>query len=346
LKYENTSSSTVLDRPSLLADWLSLLVLATAFFLYVAIHANAWFWWQIPVAASTLLWVLPAACVVVVQVWRVASERSALITGIVSIVLLVSVLSKIAISCLPFVTPESSRLSLEGTQLRVLYAPTHGGLEANEGAELAAQVEEGVDVVIGARDMLLGTPRLEEFRYRKEVSGADGTALMVVARYPIDPESITSFGDGTLPSVALKFRLTDESACWVALLSLRDSREPEDFQVNRVAVRRVATVFRNTDDPVVFVTDLRTPVFTKFYSILTRYLRLKNIFTGKGIVQGVSDHMFFVPWLEQHILVRRNLPIVQSQLIPVGNGNSFMLRLETRVPAADMVPDLETDVTY
>jgi hypothetical protein len=204
--------------------------------------------------------------------------------------------------------------------LSVLDEPVAGSSAADAQREYLVQSKNDLVVVFGGSGVDIPNSR---FPFRKDFN-RHGIHFAVGTRFEWLPGTILDFGDESLPAAAIRFQLPNGKTCWVAVLSLWESGDPYSFHINRLSLRRVGTLFRNTTDAGILITDLKTPIFARYYWLLTRYGYLRNIWHGR-LFEGHGDGLLYkVPLTGRQILVNRGVVVRDASVLSLKNNSEFL----------------------
>ena len=286
--------------------------------------SNARFWWQIPVGAAAAWWfplLLLATCA---QVRRFVRRRAPTLLTVVMVSTVALTAFQFSLPVLALLKPPldpSIQIDRETYfSLSVLDEPVVGRDTANVQREYLEKTNNDVVVVFGGSAGDLPNKR---YPFRRDFNN-NGVHFAVGTRFEWLPDTILDFGDEALPAVAIRFKFPNGRTCWVAVLSLWESGDPFSFHVNRLSLRRVGTLFRNTREAGILIADLKTPIFARYYGLLTRYGYLRNIWRGR-LFEGDDPGLWYkVPLTGRQILVNRGVAVRDVSLLSLNNNSQFL----------------------
>lgn len=304
-------------------DPLSLLGCGVAACAAIAVFSNARFWWQIPIGAAAPWWfpiLLLAACA---QIRRFVSGRAPSLLTLIMV-------ATVSVSAYQFSQPVFGLLKapLDSSipvdkdtyfSLSVLDEPVQGGSTPTQ-REYLEKSNDDVVVVFGGSGADLPNKR---FPFHRDFNG-NGIHFSVGTRFEWLSDTVLDFGDEALPAAAIRLQLPHGRTCWIAVLSLWESGDPFSFHINRLSLRRVGTLFRNTHEAGVLITDLKTPIFARYYGLLTRYGYLRNIWRGRLFDSNDPNLLLKVPFTGRQILVNRGIAIKDASILALNNNSQFL----------------------
>jgi hypothetical protein len=321
----------------------TLVVAGLAVATFASLYVNSHFWWQILVASYAPYWLPLIAVILPFELVRWVRQRSALFFGAGIVVVLAAVLVRGIFLLLPELADGRTAEDTPRGVLRVMFGEAPSTQLEVGAVELSVRAHE-VDLFVASGAVASGAvasgaghpPNDQTFLaashpYRLKRGSTGQSLLEVSSRLPWDSNSVLDLGEYALPAALLRIPFGEGSYCWIGILSLYAGTSQEQFEVNKVTVRRMASFVKNLSEPVIVLADLQSSTFSRFYTMFSEQIKLKGLFEGRGLLfKSETGRSIFTPMLQRHILVGRKVEIVGAKILNESRPRTLLIHAQAR----------------
>jgi hypothetical protein len=240
---------------------------------------NSRFWWQDVIASLTLAWLPIIVVGLFVTLYRFASGRTPVITGITALLVMGAVIGREMQDVLRMYRAPKILETQASVPFSIAFVP-------GAGSNSEAAIEPMTDVAIFAGEEIdIGASASMGAAFPfSAVSSAGRCSVVMRSKHPFIGEPRVDFGVGSLAAILARVQVGKALPLRVGALYLEPPLTRDAFERSKTTARRLATFVKDGVGPVVIAGAFFASPFSRTPGMFSHHVGLRSALWGRGML--------------------------------------------------------------